>query len=185
MLTHHVTVDLDSFRELRGRTLALLGNACEDVADDGGRAAVENAHSSSAFRDRTGNLRKSILFKRPASFDGVKALATIAANAAYAAYVEYGTGQHWIRPRMARSTIGPVNEGQNRERRAPSGRGDKVPGRLVFFSKKLGRWISCLEVWHPGNSARLYMHDGTRHAVDVMVREVRGTVAKRLGAVWH
>jgi hypothetical protein len=185
MFAARVTVDLSGFRSLRGVTMARLGHECEDVADAGADASVDDANSSTAFRDRTGALRRSITVKSTARFDGTKALATIAAGAPYAGYVEWGTSQHWIRPRMARSFVGPTNAGQNREKRKPHGRGNAVPGRLTFYSAKLGRWISTLEVWHPGNSARLYMHDGTRHGVDVMIRTVRGPVAKRLGALWR
>lgn len=184
MIIPRVTVDLAGLRERAGRSQAILIQSIEDVADEGARVAVEHARATHSFRDRSGALRGSIMVTEPARATARQALATIAAKAPHAAYVEWGTGQHWIRPRMARSFIGPVQEGQKREKRAPHGRGNRVPGMLVFYSPKLGRWIRTPEVWHPGTTARLYMHDGARSGLDAMTRVVRGTVARRLQAIW-
>jgi hypothetical protein len=179
-----VRVDLDGLRERAGRSQAILLQSIEDVADEGARVAVAHAKATHSFKDRSGALRGSIMVTETARATARQALATIAAKAPHAGYVEWGTGQHWIRPRMARGFTGPTQEGQKREKRAPHGRGNRVPGMLVFFSPKLGRWVRTLEVWHPGTSARLYMHDGARAALDSMTREVRGTVARRLQAIW-
>lgn len=184
MFVPHVTVDIDGLRERAGRSQAILLQSIEDVADEGAKVAVESARSSHAFRDRSGHLRSSIMVTEPARATSRIAVATIAAKAPYAGYVEWGTSEHWIRPRMARSFIGPTQEGQRREKRRPHGRGDKVPGMLVFYSPKLGRWVRTPEVRHPGTTARLYMHDGARAGLDAMTRSVRGTVARRLQAIW-
>lgn len=184
MFAPTVTVDLTEYRALVGRTRAALVIACEDVADEGAQVARDTAKEG-RFTNRTGTLRGSITILERASFAGKAAIATVAARAPYAAYVEWGTGQHWIRPRMANSFIGPTQEGQNRERKRPRGRGDKVPGMLKFFSAKLGRWVHTLEVWHPGTSARLFMHAGVRAGQDAMIRRLRNDVARRIGAIWH
>jgi hypothetical protein len=184
MFVPRVHVDLDDLRARAGRMQAILIQSIEDVADEGARVAVQHARSTHSFTDRTGALRGSIMVTETARATARRALATIAAKAPHAAYVEWGTGQHWIRPRMARSFIGPTQEGQRREKRAPRGRGNRVPGMLVFYSPRLGRWVRTLEVWHPGTSARLYMHDGARAALDAMTRSVRNDVARRLQAIW-
>ena len=185
MFSPHLTADLSGFRELGGRTQAALIIACEDVADEGAKVAVAAAKDQRRFRDRTGTLRRSIVVTDRAVSSGKMAIATFAARTPYAAYVEWGTGQHWIRPRMARSFVGPTQEGQRREKRSPHGRGNRVPGMLKFYSARLGRWVVTLEVWHPGTSARLFMHAGARAASDAMVRRLRGDVARRVGNIWH
>lgn len=185
MITTTVTVDLTGFHELVGKTQAALIAASEDVADEGAKVAVESAKDQGRFKDRTGLLRRSIIVTDHAVSSGKVALATFAARTHYAAYVEWGTVQHWIRPRMARSFVGPTQEGQRREKSRPRGRGDKVPGMLKFYSAKLGRWVQTIEVRHPGTSARLYMHAGARAASDAMVRRLRGDVARRIGAIWR
>lgn len=184
MFVPSVHVDLDDLRARAGRMQAILIQSIEDVADEGARVAVAHAKATRSFTDRTGALRGSIMVTETARATARQALATISAKAPHAAYVEWGTGQHWIRPRMARGFTGPTQEGQKREKRRPHGRGNAVPGMLVFFSPKLGRWVRTLEVWHPGTSARLYMHDGARAALDAMTRSVRGDVARRLQAIW-
>jgi hypothetical protein len=158
MLSPQVSVDLSQFRALRGQTLALLGHACEDVADGGADDAVENAKSQGRFKDRTGNLRRSIAVTKRARFDGRRAIAEAAARTTYAAHVEWGTRPHVIRAR-------------------------RVPN-LVFYWPKIGRMFVGPKVNHPGTSGRFYMSMGARHAYYSMIRRWPSAAA-RIGRLWR
>lgn len=157
MLAPHVTVDLTEFRALVGRTQAQLGNACEDVANDGGDAAVEHAKAQPNFRDRTGGLRRSIAVTDRAHFDGRRAICTAQARTGYAAHVEFGTRPHIIEAR-------------------------RVPN-LVFYWERMGYWFIGKRVHHPGTDGRFYMSRGARAAHYAMLRRWQ-VVAPRIGRIW-
>ncbi len=81
--------------------------------------ALREARATQAFKDRTGELRRSIVsFRRSDWAAGIKA------TAKHAAYVEYGTEPHRIEARKARS-LRFVSAGEIRFRRSVQHPGTK------------------------------------------------------------
>lgn len=92
-----------SFGVVRG-----IAEGCRDGADE--------AKRTHRYKDRTGKLTASISGGLT-MFLGDMAEGQIVATAPYASYVDGGTRAHIIRPKLARGTVGPVNEGQTRRKR--------------------------------------------------------------------
>ncbi len=96
---------------------------------------------------RTGNLQRSI---HPGSLRGLSA--TVEASAEYAAYIEYGTRAHIIRPRTRRALAWNDNPGARRlSGNLRSGFSPNVFARLVR---------------HPGTSAQPFLGPSAREALD-------------------
>lgn len=124
-----VRIQFKGLKELRARVEAIddLGPFMRDVA----LAMVEEQKRLAPVK--TGNLRRSINVGRISARS-----AESIARANYAAYVEYGTRPHEIRPRNAR----------------------------VLSWKKGGQRIFARRVQHPGTRAQPFMIPGAQKAVN-------------------
>lgn len=123
-----ITVTFKGIKELQSRLEAIddLGPLMRDLA----LTAVSEQKRLAPVK--TGNLRRSINLGRVTA----RSAETIA-RADYAAYVEYGTRAHEIRPR----------------------------NRKVLAWKKGGRTIFARRVQHPGTRAQPFMVPGAERAV--------------------
>ena len=123
-----VSVQIKGVKELMARLEAIddLGPLMRDLALT---AVSEQKHLSPV---KTGNLRRSINLGRVTN-----TTAETIARAEYAAYVEYGTKPHEIRPRTSR----------------------------VLAWKKGGKTIFARRVMHPGTRAQPFMIPGAQKAI--------------------
>ena len=130
-----VTVQFKGLKELRRRVDALddLGPFMRDLA------LVATAEQKRLAPVKTGNLRRSINVGRVTNTS-----AETIARAEYAAYVEYGTRPHEIRPR----------------------------NRRVLRWKKGNTYVYARRVNHPGTRAQPYMIPGAQRAINsAQIRE--------------
>lgn len=94
-----------------------------------GEIAMGEVRNRPTFKPRTGNLQRSADFQVLTNRSGGKL--TISDSAAYARAIEDGAKPH---PIVAR--------------RAPM---------LVFYWAKIGRWVRCFKVNHPGNRPYVFL----------------------------
>jgi len=176
MIAGTATVDLSLFQRLRGETFRAAQGVCQRAARDGAKEGAEDARDRAPVGTYhgpsgsvTGGRLKSeitVQFDRAIPFG---AQWEITAPTEYARYVEEGTNAHWIRPKAAFGSRGPLRAGQSRRKANDFGvgRGSFLrwygPGGGIYFAR---------EVWHPGTVAQPFMGPAGETARIFMIEEV-------------
>jgi hypothetical protein len=106
-----VELDVDGIQLAVQRIRAELARTLPKALQRAGDLVAESARREHAYRDRTGNLTRSI-YADPAQTAGNGAVfVDVAANADYAAFVEHGTKAHKILARKAKVLAFPGRGG--------------------------------------------------------------------------
>lgn len=173
----HVSVDLSGFQALRQQTRIAAIGLCKRAAREGAKRGLEEAkvlapvgtyYGSDGEGRSGGRLKREItaFFDRPLPFGEQWELQS---PTPYARYVEEGTRAHWIHPKAARGSRGPLLPGQSRRKASDVG-----VGRGSFL-----RWWGpdgvhfARSVYHPGTTAQPFMANAGEHARMWMIEEVR------------
>jgi hypothetical protein len=167
------TSELDAAAAKFERDVSAGTRVAVAVACDEGAALIKRTHR---YKDRTGELTDKIRSVRPTNLPGGGAEGEIVALAKHSSYVEEDTRAHEIRPKAAKSFIGPLHPSQTRRR-------DKGPAKPMLVFQINGRWVSKEVVHHPGTKGKGFMGEAAIVAERVLIREVEvviDTAAKPL-----
>ena len=143
--------NLDELERAHERLLAETQRAIAEGLDLAGRHGVEHVKNHPEFKPQTGNLQKKTKYRVVRLGSG--RILKLTNNAPYAAAIDTGSKAHVIR--------------------------SKGGGRLTFFSKKLGHFVSVREVHHPGTRAYRFMF----FAHDAADRVFRADMNRRMSSI--
>jgi len=150
-------LNLDEVRRAHERLITQNDALMHQVSSAGGIAAKVHVNTQNRFVRRTGHLQESTTTSIVRLTSG--RILRLGNTAKYADPIEHGARAHWI----------PKLENANA----------KI---LHFYWEKMGRWVSCERVWHPGNRAYRFMSLAWRHAeaVELMLLKIgMRSIAKR------
>lgn len=170
-----VKIDLSDLQRAAQRAPSVLGAAAARVVKAACEEGAAEARRVHAYKDRTGNLTKSIHGELTFATRG-EAEGEITAGgrkAPYAVFVEEGTKPHEIRPKLGRLEEGPLAPGQSRGR-ANAGKS------MLAWQGPGGDWRFAKRVKHQGTSPHPFMGPALLKAERVAERELDVIVAEEL-----
>lgn len=160
-----VSVDSE-IEEQWTRMCRVLAEGCRQAVQMAVDEGVREAKTVHKYRDRTGNLTRSIRGVLD-TYDRLGARGTIVAGAEYASFVENGTRPHEIWPKAGHGEIGPLRAGQSRR-----AKNDIGTARVAL------RWYAsdgvhfARMVHHPGTIPFPFMGPALHKAERVLEREI-------------
>jgi hypothetical protein len=135
---------------------------CLDVVQDACLDGAEHARSVGAFKDVTGELRRSIK-AFPARRTGNGAEGSFGTTLKRAVFVEDDTKAHTIRPKAGEGTYGPLRQGQSRR-----AKGDIGTHRIALRWTEGGAVRFARVVHHPGTKGKPFIGPGAIKAEGVL-----------------
>lgn len=177
------TVDLSAFKRASKLSLETIHFGVRDAARNAAEEGAQHAKDVGRFKDRTGNLRSSIVAEFMSS-NVSSAKWMILSGAKYSVFVEYGTKSHEIWPKAGHGLKGPVRNGQTRR---ATGRG---PHEYVVGRGRALRWVNggvthfAAHVHHPGSAAYPFMGPACLKAEAVLYRDLE-LIGDKLTRIWR
>jgi hypothetical protein len=151
-------VDISGLLERMTRTRHAVRQIQVESVQAAGNIAVARARQSTAFKDRTGNLRR-LINSSNIRWDGTEAFIWFTSPASYSVYVEEGTKAHEIWPKEGHGFIGPLRSSQGRREITDIGT-HRVALRWFVGSKI----VFARMVHHPGTEPHHYMTPAAEYA---------------------
>jgi hypothetical protein len=170
--------DISGLRERMTRTRHALRTIQADSVAAAGDIAVAHAHRTTAFRDRTGNLRRLINRSAP-RFEGTEAFVWFVSPAVYSLYVEEDTKAHEIWPKEGHGFVGPLRASQGRRAKTDVG-----THRIALRWYVAGQPVFARMVHHPGTTGCHYMATAAEYA-GAWLREILERKFIGLQSIWN
>lgn len=170
-----ITLDLSELRRAAARAPHVLSAACARIVKAACEEGADEARKNHGYKDRSGNLTKSIrgelVFATVGEAEGE--IVAGGKDAPYAVFVEAGTKPHEIRPKLGREEAGPVGPGQSRSRR-------KQGKAMLAWQGPSGDWRFAKRVKHPGTRPYGFMGAAYLKAERVFEREIDVIVSQEI-----
>jgi hypothetical protein len=175
-----VSLDLSGYMPLVEKTIRTIGHGTHDAVAKGVERGAEYARNNHPFQTRTGeltskqNLRGFIVKGDSSGADGI-----IQNTTPYAAFVEWPTKPHQIRPKEGFGLIGPLQAGQSRR-----AKNDVGTHRVALRFMIGGRTVFAAYVNHPGTPGFPFMAPAGEFAAWVVAGEIQNVVFPAAVAIW-
>lgn len=177
------TVDLSELERTRRKMMARVPHELATATAHAAGEGVKFAKSHAPFKDRSGNLRRSIHVEHTSS--GARdAEASFISPQFYAVFVEKGTKAHDIYPKAAHGTPkAQLRKGQSVREKTDIGTHRVAlrwyPGGDNSGKPRFARWLR-----HKGSKPYPYMQPAQEAARAELLTQLE-LAAMRLGAVWE
>jgi hypothetical protein len=124
-----------------------LGPRTDHWLDKAGRESIDRMTDGRYWTQRTGEMNRTLRLVAPGEFRR-----RVVAQSKHAAFLQYGTKAHVIRPKLARNFVGPAQESQGRRKRGTGG-----ARHALRFVANGGGLIFARAVKHPGTRGYFYV----------------------------
>ncbi len=124
-----------------------LGPRTDHWLDEAGTEAISRMSDGRYWTSRSGDMNRTLRLVATGDFRR-----RVEAQSKHAAFLQFGTKAHIIRPKAARGSVGPLQESQSRRKRGTGGQ-----RHYLRFVSSGGRLVFARSVKHPGTRGYFYV----------------------------
>lgn len=172
--------DTSTLKTTIEKSRRILGAGLRRAVQEGLVEGADYARTHHPHRRRTGTLTGTRLYGRFLRADDRRADGELVNETPYAAYVEYGTRPHLIRPKEGHGFVGPLEAGQSRRARTEIG-----THRVALRWYVNGRPRFAKVVHHPGGKPYPFMEPASKVAETTIVFELEHWTILQLANLWN